>query len=69
MLIIGLIRYQTFKKREATTKDLILILSTLWMRGKDIRFSPRLRAAFYVAVLLYSILGLYIGEAMQIKYR
>ena len=42
-------------KTEATTDDILLILSTLWERADDIPCDPRHRLAFHTMVLIASI--------------
>lgn len=64
-----LTREQTFEKRQATTEDITLILSTLWKRAKDIRFSPRLRVAFHSALLLCAMAGFRMGVVQGLKYK
>ncbi|KAA8624040.1 hypothetical protein SMACR_12725 [Sordaria macrospora] len=72
---------QTFEKTEATTDDVLLILSTLWERAVDIPCDPRHRdntpvlvtvrhnrAAFHTLVLIGSI-GFRPGTYENILYR
>ncbi|KAK3342329.1 hypothetical protein B0H65DRAFT_540038 [Neurospora tetraspora] len=46
---------QTFEKTEATTDDVLLILSTLWERAVDIPCDPRHQLAFHTLVLIGGI--------------
>ncbi|KAK3948663.1 hypothetical protein QBC32DRAFT_400768 [Pseudoneurospora amorphoporcata] len=59
---------QTFEKTEATTDDILLILSTLWERAVDIPCNPRCRIAFHILVLIGSI-GFRPGTYENMLYR
>ncbi|KAH7633844.1 hypothetical protein B0T09DRAFT_334751 [Sordaria sp. MPI-SDFR-AT-0083] len=59
---------QTFEKTEATTDDVLLILSTLWERAADIPCAPRHRLAFHTLVLIGSI-GFRPGTYENMLYR
>ncbi|KAF3766355.1 hypothetical protein M406DRAFT_330180 [Cryphonectria parasitica EP155] len=65
----GLSLTQTFEKREATSDDVLLILSTLWGRSRDIILEPRLRISFHGILLLSAMGGFRIGVVKDLKYR
>ncbi|KAK4204850.1 hypothetical protein QBC40DRAFT_249586 [Triangularia verruculosa] len=59
--------YQTFVKKEATAEDIMLVLSTLWVRAKDIHCDASTRVAFYATLLLAS-LGFRPGVVTGLSY-
>lgn len=56
-------------KREATSDDVLLVLSTLWKRSSDIKIMPRTRVAFHGALLLAAIRGFRISVVAEVVYQ
>lgn len=65
----GLNLGQSFKKRETTADDTLLILKTLWGSGHHIVCSPSARVAFHCAILLQGIGGWRQQSVIRLKYR
>lgn len=59
----------TFEKVEATDKDVIVILRTLWERAADLGIDPDLRIAFHANVLLSAAGGFRPGCLRKIPYK
>src|SRR5688572_32596903 len=59
---------QTFEKKEATEHDVMLVLLTVWQRGRDIPCSPDLRFAFHCAVMQGGFGGWRPGSTIELLY-
>lgn len=59
---------QGFVKREATSDDVLLIISTLWRRASDIHAEPSVRVAFHCALVLGAFGGFRTGLIENITY-
>ncbi|KAI6544139.1 hypothetical protein MCOR05_002642 [Pyricularia oryzae] len=59
---------QTFTKRLATDRDILLALTTLWTRANDIPCSRRTRVAFHSVILMAAIGGFRPGALLGLTY-
>lgn len=66
---VGLTLQQTFEKKEATVEDVLLVLKTLWERGRDIPADPRRRTAFHSIILIAALAGCRPDVMTIIKYK
>lgn len=65
---MGLTREQQFEKMEMTPSDIVLLLTTLWARAKDIPCEPRTRVAFHAITVIEGIGGFRLGSLIGMKY-
>jgi len=68
-LDLGLNLGQSFEKKEATADDIMLVLLTVWQRGRDIPCRPEHRFGFHCAVMLGGFGGWRTGETIQLLYK
>lgn len=66
--LLQLNREQTFKKKEITPDDIMVLLGTLWTQARHIPCTPQTRISFHTAVLMAAIGGFRPGELMLLKY-
>jgi hypothetical protein len=64
-----LIKELTFEKLEATDKDVIVILRTLWERAADLGIDPDTRISFHANVLLSAMGGFRPGCLGDMRYK
>jgi hypothetical protein len=66
--IVGLRSEQQSKKVEMTVSDIVLLLTKLWTRTKDIPCEPRTRVAFHSITAIEGIGGFRLGPLIGMKY-
>lgn len=66
---MGLTRDLKFVKREITSKDVALLLQTLWRYAKDIPCTLLMRLSFHYMLLLGAVGGFRPGVLLGIQYR
>ena len=66
---MDLTHHQQFIKREATSDDVLLVLSMVWKRSPNINIAPRTRVAFHGVLLLAAIGGFRMSVVAEVAYR